>query len=404
MNRLRHIDVLLAALTLAGAALVFLLSLLAAVPPGLNLFWKLSIPVQETGFLLAPLLLLLALAGLRRPGARRWASLLLLGAVPFLLWPLAAALFILPSLERDFARAFPAPRSASLQRAAPIEWTDFLGGVDTRAAPPARTETYARKDGIDLRLDFYPAARTGEASTAEARAGTGKAPCIVVIHGGGWDTGERGQFREMSAWLAGGGYAVASIDYRLAPRHPFPAPIEDVRDALAWLRARADELGIDPEGFVLLGRSAGGQIALQAAYTLKDPGLRGVIAYYAPADMVFGYSLPGNPLILDSRKVMDQYLNGGCRESDAPCRAASPLEFADRDAPPTLLLHGRPDVLVSFRHTVHLGRKLDSLGVPHAVVDLPWATHGYDYFLRGLGSQISLYFVERFLARVAWPE
>jgi acetyl esterase/lipase len=264
-------------------------------------------------------------------------------------------------------------------------------------------ETYARKDGIDLRLDFYPAARIEVESATTGGEGTGKAPCVLIVHGGGWDTGERGQFKEVSAWLAGAGYAVASLDYRLAPRHVFPAPVEDVRDALAWLRAHANELRIDPGRFVLLGRSAGGQIALQAAYTLKDPGVRGVIAFYAPADMVFGYTLPGNPLILDSRRVMDRYLNGGCRESDAPCRAASPLEFADRDAPPTLLLHGRPDVLVSFRHTVHLNRKLDSLGVPNAVVDLYWGTHGFDYFFRGLGSQISLYFVERFLARVAWP-
>lgn len=381
-------------LPLFVAVLVLAVSSLAVLPPGLNLFWKLSIPVKETGFLAAPLLVLVA-AWAWTPGtAGRLASASFLAAAVLVAWPLISTLRALPALARDFEAAFGQGASARPRRAAPVEWTDFFTGVDVRPAPAPRTEVYARKDGRELRLDFYPAASTSG----------GHAPCVLVLHGGGWDSGDRGQFPEFNRWLAGEGYAVASLDYRLAPKHPYPAPVEDTRDALAWLRARARDLGIDANRFVLLGRSAGGQIALQAAYTLKDPGVRGVIAFYAPADMVFGYSLPGNPLILDSRKVMDQYLNGGCRESDAPCRAASPLEFADRGSPPTLLLHGRPDVLVSHRHATHLSAKLGELGVPHAVVDLPWATHGYDYVFRGLGSQVSLYFIERFLARTAGPE
>jgi acetyl esterase/lipase len=379
-------------LRLAGALLLFLPSLLTILPPGLNALWKLSIPVKETGFFLALPCLALALwtalewkTGL----VTRAAALLFLTAGLLYAYPLVRAVETAHRLKKDFDNGFgkiPVLHPVPFLRSSPLVWKDFVRGI-LRSPAASAPRIYARKEGMDLRLDFY---RSGRKE---------KVPCVVVIHGGGWDTGKRGQLPELNAWLAGAGYAVATIDYRLAPRHAYPAPVEDVADALAFLRAHADELGIDPARFVLLGRSAGGQIALQAAYTLKDPSIKAVVAFYAPADMVFGYSLPGNPLILDSRKVMDQYLGGSCDAEPERCRISSPLESASADSPPTLLLHGEPDVLVSFKHTVHLEQKLSELGVPHFSVKLPWATHGYDYMFSGVGSQISLYFMERFLAR-----
>jgi len=391
-------------LRLIAALLLFLPSLLTVLPPGINLFWKLSIPVKETGFLLTLPCLFLSAWTLWGAGSglpARAAGLLFLAAAILYAYPLGRAVVTARHLEKEFREAIgkqPASPSALLQRAAPLVWKDFVTGIPTRKAPAPVTLAYARKggmkDGADLKLDFYRAAPGGP-----ARGGQRKAPCVIVIHGGGWDSGERGQLADLNPWLAGAGYAVADIDYRLAPDATFPAPVQDVTDALTYLKAHAGELGIDPARFALLGRSAGGQIALQAAYTLKDPAIRAVVAFYAPADMVFGYSLPGNPLILDSRKVMDQYLGGSCHDHPELCRASSPLEAVDAHAPPTLLLHGEPDVLVSFQHTVHLERKLTALGIPHFSVKLPWATHGYDYMFSGPGSQISLFFIERFLAR-----
>jgi acetyl esterase/lipase len=383
---------------LTAAFLLFLPSLLTVLPPGINAFWKLSIPVKETGFWLAPPCLALTawclLSWKTGWGARAASALFLAGALLYA-YPLLRAIETARHLEKEFARGFgkiPLKRPVEFLRPRPLVWKDFLRGIHASSVRPV-TRTYARKRETDLRLDFYPARASRESGR--------KAPCVVVVHGGGWDTGTRGQLPDLNPWLTGAGYAVAAIDYRLAPEHVYPAPVEDVSDALAYLKARAEDLGIDPERFVLLGRSAGGQIALQAAYTLKDPAIRAVVAYYAPADMAFGYSLPGNPLILDSRKVMDRYLGGSCNDDPERCRAASPLEFADAQSPPTLLLHGEPDVLVSFKHTVHLEEKLAARGVPHFSVKLPWATHGYDYMFSGPGSQISLYFLERFLARAA---
>jgi acetyl esterase/lipase len=381
-------------LRLIVATALFLPALLVILPPGVNAFWKLSIPVKEMGFLLTIPCLALALwtAFSWRTGLpARAAVALFLAAGLLYAYPLARGFETAHRLKADFEDGFgklPVLRNVNFLRSEPLVWKDFLRAPDRGPSRPF-SMVYAQRilngDTSDLHLDFYPAA-----------ADKGRAPCVIIVHGGGWDTGKRGQLPELNFWLAKAGYAVATLDYRLAPKHAYPAPIEDVKDAIAFLKKSAY---VDSTRFVLLGRSAGGQIALQAAYTLKDPSIKAVVAFYAPADMVFGYSLPGNPLILDSRKVMDQYLGGSCGAEPERCRASSPLEFADANSPPTLLLHGEPDVLVSYKHTLHLEEKLTALGVPHFSVKLPWATHGYDYMFSGLGSQISLYFLERFLAR-----
>lgn len=97
---------------------------------------------------------------------------------------------------------------------------------------------------------------------------------------------------------------------------------------------------------------------------------------------------------------MEGYLGGSFDGNPAAYRASSPVECANAESPPTLLLHGHPDVLVAYEHSRRLAARLASLGVPHFSVDLPWATHGYDFVFSGPGSQISLYFLERFLAEV----
>lgn len=373
---------------------LFLVGMLTMVKPPTNGLWKLSIVVLEGGHFLAPACLVLALWCFLRGGAT---------LVPGALFLLSAALYLSPALrasaaasrlEKAFARDWESvrpPEGRAFGRVRPLSWIDLARGVPVPALVPKTMVYRAQADG-DLELDYYPAAPSGKGRSA---------PCVVVIHGGGWDSGDRGQLATLNRYLAGHGYAVASIDYSLAPAHRYPAPVADANAALDFLIARAGELGLDPSRFVLLGRSAGGQIALQAAYLNPRGSIKGVIAFYAPADMVFGYGLPTNPLIMDSRKIMEAYLGGGYSDVPGAYHASSPFEQASSQSPPTLLLHGRPDVLVSYRHTLHLRERLGILGVRHFVVDIPWGAHGFDYVFRGPGSQIGLYFIERFLAEVA---
>ena len=215
------------------------------------------------------------------------------------------------------------------------------------------------------------------------------------MHGGSWAGGDSQQLPELNSELARAGYHVASINYRLAPQHLFPAPIEDLQASLSFLRSKSEELQIDTSNFVLLGRSAGGQIVLTAAYTLKDPSIKGVISFYGPADMVWGYQNPTNPLVLNSGKVMADYLGGIYEKVPAQYVNGSATETWQIHPVPSLLIHGKHDPLVSHIHAERLGTKLT--GINHYELYLPWATHGFDWTLNGPGGQLSTFAVMQFL-------
>jgi len=367
--------------------------LLAVVKPPTYGLWKVSIIVREGGHWMALPCLLLAAESFLTGNSGRVAGLVFLMAAVLYGLTLLRASVTATLLQRRFRAAWGEvePSRGGFRRRHPIVFPDLFRGIRMDRFEP-ETHVYVRRDEADLALDFF-----------RARASGGKAACVLLIHGGGWDGGTPADFRELNRFLASQGYAVASMAYRLSPRYHYPAPVEDARAALAWLKSHAAELGIDAERFILAGRSAGGQIALQTAYLDRDPSVRGVISFYAPANMVLAYHYPGNPLILDSRKLIVNYL-GKEGEAGVPLAiASSPLETVGAGAPPTLLLHGRPDVLVTFHHVDFMREKLGRLGVKRFEVDLPWAPHGYDYVFRGPGSQISLYFIERFLAAVVPP-
>jgi acetyl esterase/lipase len=256
-----------------------------------------------------------------------------------------------------------------------------------KRAPKPQTLVYKKTGGLQLSLDLYPANSPYDR------------PCVLVIHGGGWDSGSNRQIDNLNYYLAHKGYHVAAINYRLAPAYCSPAPVEDLCDAVDLLKSRAGEFNINAHNLILLGRSAGGQVALLAAYTALKDNVRGVISFYAPADMVWGWSIPGNPLVLDSRAVMAAYIGGTCEALPDKFHASSPIEFVSRDSPPTLLIHGANDCMVSPKHSTRLKAKLEKYHVDHLLVTLPWATHGCDYNLYGPSGQISTYAIERFLEK-----
>jgi dipeptidyl aminopeptidase/acylaminoacyl peptidase len=106
---------------------------------------------------------------------------------------------------------------------------------------------------------------------------------------------------------------------------------------------------------------------------------------------------------MDSRKVMEQYIGGTYKQVPQKYHDCSPLEFVGKDSPPTLIIHGDNDVLVSPEHSRRLNAKLQKFGIKHYYLKLPWATHGFDYNLNGPGGQLSTYIVERFLGTISHP-
>lgn len=273
-----------------------------------------------------------------------------------------------------------------------------IGRLYTGSRPEpvsVRTEVFARPEGQELKLDFYRPAIAKDALQPPR-------PCVVVIHGGGWDGGDRTQLAEWNARFVARGYAVAAVSYRLAPQSIWPAQGDDVRSAIAWLKANAVRLEIDPTRLVLLGRSAGGQLATGVGYGARDPAIRGVIALYAPHDMPFAWSVSREDDALNSVKLMRQYFGG---PPDTPAQlaryeSASGQWLATKDSPPTLLIHGVPDTLAWYRHSERLASRLAELGVPHTHLQLPWATHGFDFNPNGPGGQLADHAIARFLTEV----
>jgi acetyl esterase/lipase len=273
-------------------------------------------------------------------------------------------------------------------RQAPLVALDMLRGI---VSPPVRERSliYITRGSQELGLDLY--------QPLVAQAST---PVVVIIHGGSWQSGDSTQIPALNYYLAARGYAVAAINYRHAPEHPFPAARDDVLAALAYLKNNAADFGIDAQRIVLLGRSAGGQLALLVAYTADDPAIRGAVSFYAPTDMRYGYANPANPAVLDSRAVLSAYLGGSPDQAGAAYDAASPINFVGPTTPPTLLIHGGSDDLVVLEQSERLDAHLAAAGRPHLLLHLPWATHGGDANFSGPSGQISTYAVERFLASV----
>lgn len=240
----------------------------------------------------------------------------------------------------------------------------------------------------ELQLDFYSAA------AEEMR------PAVLVIHGGSWQSGDSRQLPELNSILRRDGFQVAALNYRKAPQHPFPAALEDVTQAIYFLKQNASRLKIDTNRLFLLGRSAGAQLALVAAY--RFPGqFRGVVSFYGPADLAWGYTLPANPLVMDSRAVLEDYLGGQPEEVQEQYLQSSAPNLVGANAPATLMIHGLNDPLVAYEHNLRLIKKLNQFNRPYFLVTLPWATHGFDYSVFGPGGQISTYAVRHFLHQLS---
>ena len=369
------------------ALVSFAIGLLAIAPTPTVPLFKLSVGATEFGHWLVLLpLLLLALGPWR--GLPAIASVVLaLGACALLLSSAVRAQRLARTLPAEMDRALAIPPSAASAAAPPLAWRRLW--FPPAIAPVKRElHEFAEHDGAHLAFHFYR-------SPAPAPA-----PCVLVIHGGGWEGGSPDEFAAFNHLLARRGYAVAAVPYRLAPRWPWPAQRDDVLAALRCLKERSAELGIDARKFVLMGRSAGGQIAAAVAYSAHDPTIRGCIAFYAPADLHFAHEFARDDDIISSLGLVVRYLGGRPTEVRANYDSASAILLADRTSPPTLLLHGRRDPYVWYLQSQRLAARLEAAGVRHYFLDLPWATHGFDFNPHGPGGQLSVYAVGRFLAAV----
>lgn len=338
--------------------------------------FQVQVGVTEYGHWFALVALLLLMAG----PWRSWTALMALIASGLLMSSAIRAAW--------FARTLPAQFSTT--STTPVfSWTR-LWKLGKNTGTDMRTLYFADHGGDKMAMDFYP-------SSVDQPS-----PCIMMIHLGGWDSGSRHEFHEFCEMLQFRGYAVASIDYRLAPKDPWPAQRQDVLDAIHFLQSRAETLRIKPDQFILLGRSAGGQIASAVALGANDPAIIGCISLYAPADLNFAWSYADPNDILDSDKLLRHYLGGTPQEQPANYDSASGIRFVTPQSVPMLLIHGKIDEMVWVKQSQRLARKLTECRVPHHYLELPWATHVFDFNLHGPGGQITEWAVLQFLHEITY--
>lgn len=220
-------------------------------------------------------------------------------------------------------------------------------------------------------------------------------PLVIWIHGGGWSRGDsRGNgaitdFPAALAGLAARGYVVAAVNYRLSGEAQFPAQIQDVNAAIAWLKTNAARYGIDPSRVLLWGGSAGGHLAALAALTCdateyepepntgrlsrKDAGAAKAVKVSTcvqAAVIWYGVSELGKTSSDNFTALM------GC---DCPEKMsmASPINRVTAKAPPMLLIHGTADSQVPVAQTHTLEARLKANGVSVQSLYIPDVDHGF---------------------------
>ena len=362
------------------------MALLVLISAPTLFLWQVKLVATEYGHWVMLGALALILAGRRRSVLDSVSVILaILSGVVFLSSGLRAMLYASTATSKMNVAFPPVPNGA---KAEPFSFFRLWAGGKP-ALVEVQTFDYATHDDTAVKLDFYGAQNRST-----------PAPCVIVLPGGGWEHGDRMEFATMNHYLAQKGYSVAAISYRLAPKSVWPAQQEDLLAAISYLRAHATELNLDPERFVLFGRSAGGQIVEAVAAPANQPGIVGCIAFYAPADMQFAYKYAKRTDILNSEKLLKQYLGGTPTDVAESYDTASGYLHVNPKTPPTLLLHGGDDELVWVQQSQRYSDRLRSNEVRHVFLRLPWATHAFDYNFNGPGGQLATWAVERFLASV----
>lgn len=184
-----------------------------------------------------------------------------------------------------------------------------------------------------------------------------RVPIVLMIHGGGWVAGTRHQILIHANRLTAEGFAVLSIEYRLAPKHKYPAQLDDVRAAIRYIQEQADALNVDANKLVIWGYSAGGHLAALAATNPLDglPRPKVCVAGGAPCDFT---NLP------ETNATLAPFLGGTRREVPQVYIDASPASHASSDDPPTFFFHGDSDLLVPDSNSQSLYEKLLACKVP----------------------------------------
>ena len=216
------------------------------------------------------------------------------------------------------------------------------------------------------KMDVYlPATR----STADTKV-------MIMIHGGAWNSGDKADFNEYvdSLKKREPTYAIFNINYRLANVSDlFPAQELDIKAVVEFIYNKRQEYKISDK-FVLVGASAGAHLALLQGYKYSTPVKpKAIIDFFGPTDLIDMYNNPPNALV----QPLLVAVTGVTPTANALYMQSSPVNFISSQSPPTMILHGGIDIVVSSSQSVLLNTKLQSAGVVHQYVFYPTEGHGW---------------------------
>lgn len=244
-----------------------------------------------------------------------------------------------------------------------------IGSVESVQVSVTRDFVYTPADWPqELRADLYKP------------VGNGPFPAVVMIHGGGWEGRSREDMTDISQQVARRGYVVLNMSYRFAPQWHFPAQLQDVQQAVLWLRAHASDLNVLKNRIGTWGYSAGAHLAALAGVTSPED------RWYVEGSRVQAVVAGGTPVDIRYYKngALTNGLTGVSYDKDpALWRDASPLALVSRDDPPFFLYHGTFDFTVGENNAHAMYEALNANRIPAEL-----------YLMRGL-EHLSTFVVSR---------
>jgi acetyl esterase/lipase len=263
------------------------------------------------------------------------------------------------------------------------------GPVNPVSVP--RSKLKVQKD-----LVFHEVAEEEVAADFYRPAGEKVVPLVVMIHGGGWISGDKWNVIDHAKELARNGMAVLAINYRLAPDHRYPAQLEDCRKALAWAAQRAGDWSVDCDRVGLWGYSAGGQLASMLATDAPETHpvkIRCLVAGGAPNDLTY---------IPEQSNVLAMVFGGSRKELPEVYKNASPIYRLNAKCPPALLFHGTKDLLVPFDTSVRFQERAKEVGVQCELIPIEGQGHLVT-FLHPKGRSSAIEFLSKYLKAEPMP-
>lgn len=261
--------------------------------------------------------------------------------------------------------------------------------IDVTQFPLAFTDIFYAQQSPEQKLDIFLPEK-----------GKGPYPLVVIVHGGGWISGGRREECISSLYkTVSQGYAVAAVDYRLAPEGQWPLQVHDVKAALRFLRAHREQYRLDTETIVLWGNSAGAYLIQLVAATCRGHRIEdlamgnagescrvdGIISWYGVSDLAAQdqdmSETSGHPVRMHGGSMESpacQMLGCVIDENPKKAREASSISYIDENFVPALIQHGTGDTLVSYRQSERLYRKIvETCGLERAALELfEGAEHG----------------------------